>query len=51
MDRCAEAAEPVYRLRGGEGGIVVEHPDEEHSFPEPQRKKAYAMMERVLKGG
>jgi dienelactone hydrolase len=49
VDLCVEAARKVYALHGVEHSIQVEHPDSEHDFPDAQREKAYALIERVLK--
>jgi hypothetical protein len=50
VDRCAEAARPVYRLLGNEDGLVVRHPDCDHDFPDEMREEAYATIDRVLRG-
>src|SRR5690606_36529545 len=50
VDRCAEAAGPVYRLLGNEDGLVVRHPDCDHDFPDAMRDEAYATIDRVLRG-
>jgi hypothetical protein len=44
----AEAARPVYALLGHAGHLIVEHPDADHDFPEPQRETAYRLFERHL---
>lgn len=49
VDRCSAAAQPVYKLLGAEGKLVVEHPDYDHDFQDPQREAAYAMFDSVLK--
>lgn len=49
VDRCVEAALPVYRLLRAEGNLVVEHPDCPHDFPDAMREKAYAMLDAVLR--
>ena len=49
VDRCAEAARPVYKLLGGEGKLVVKHPDCAHDFPDDMREEAYRMLDSVLK--
>ena len=49
VDKCVEAARKVYALHGSENAIQVEHPDSVHDFPDAQREKAYALIERVLK--
>jgi hypothetical protein len=51
VDRVAVAAEPVFRLYGAGGRLVVRHPDSDHDFPDAERLEAYALMERVLKRG
>ena len=47
--RCAVAARPVFKLLGGQGRLVVRHPDCDHNFPTEMRQAAYRMMDRVLK--
>ena len=49
VDRCVKAARPIYRLLGGEGRMVVRHPDSQHSFPDAMRQEAYRMIDGVLK--
>ena len=49
VDRCAKAARPIYKLLGGEGRLVVRHPDSQHSFPDAMREEAYRVIDRVLK--
>lgn len=49
VDRCVEAARKIYTLHGAAAAIQVEHPDCDHDFPDAQREKAYALIERVLK--
>ncbi len=49
VDKCAAAARPVYRLLGAEGNLTVEHPDSEHSFPQPMRQQAYQLIDSVLR--
>lgn len=48
VDRCADAARPIYELLGAPDGIRVEHPDCEHDFPEEMRERAYGLLEKVL---
>jgi pimeloyl-ACP methyl ester carboxylesterase len=50
VDRCAEAARPVYALLGNDDGLVVRHPDCDHDFPDEMREEAYATIDRVLRG-
>jgi dienelactone hydrolase len=45
---CLRAAEPVYKLLGGEGRLVAVHPDCQHDFPPAIRKQAYEFIDRVL---
>lgn len=49
VDRCAAAAQPVYRLLGGEGKLVVRHPDSGHDFPDTVREEAYRFIDSVLR--
>jgi hypothetical protein len=49
VDRCAAAARPVYKLLGGEGNLIVEHPNCDHDFPNEMREKAYQTLDSVLK--
>ena len=49
VDKCAEAARPVYKLLGGEGNLAIEHPDSDHNFPDEMREKAYALFDKILK--
>lgn len=49
VDRCAAAAEPIYKLAGGAGRLVVEHPDYGHDFRPEQREAAYRTIDSVLK--
>lgn len=48
VDACAAAAEPVYKLLGGEGRMTVRHPDSDHNFPDEMREEAYGVIDRVL---
>ncbi len=48
MDRVVKAASLVYALYQKEDQITVDHPDSEHDFPDAQRQKAYALIEKVL---
>jgi hypothetical protein len=49
VDRCAAAARPVYKLLGGEGNLIVEHPNCGHDFPNEMREGAYQTLDSVLK--
>ena len=49
VDRCAAAATAVYKLLGGEGKLVVKHPDCEHDFPDEMRQEAYRVIDSVLR--
>ena len=49
VDECAAAARPVYALLGGEGNLIVKHPDCDHNFPEELRAGAYKTIDSVLK--
>ncbi len=50
VDRCAEAARPVYELLGGKGNLIIKHPDCGHDFPEELREAAYKVIDSVLRG-
>lgn len=49
VDECVAAARPVYRLLGGEGHLIVRHPDCGHDFPNELRKEAYQVIDSVLR--
>lgn len=49
VDKVAAAARRVYGLHGKEGGLVVEHPDGGHDFPDTSRERAYTMILRELR--
>jgi dienelactone hydrolase len=49
VDLCVDAAKKVYALHGKENLVTVDHPDSDHDFPDAQREKAYALIEKVLK--
>ena len=49
VDACASAARPVYSLLGGEGRLIVKHPDSGHDFPEKLREEAYGVIDSVLR--
>ena len=48
VDRCADAARPVYRLLGDERNLIVRHPDSDHNFPDDMREEAYQLIDSVL---
>ena len=48
VDRCADAARPVYKLLGAENALIVQHPDCAHDFPKAMRKAAYRTFDTVL---
>lgn len=48
VDRCADAARPVYKLLGGDGKLIVRHPDCDHDFPDEMRDEAYDVIDSVL---
>ena len=50
VDRCVSAARPVYELLGGDGKLIVRHPDCDHDFPDEMREQAYAVIDSVLQG-
>jgi hypothetical protein len=49
VDACAAAARPVYKLLGGEGNLIIEHPDCDHNFPDDMREAAYQTIDSVLR--
>ncbi|MGZ0171270.1 MAG: alpha/beta hydrolase [Planctomycetales bacterium] len=49
VDRCAEAARPVYKLLGDEKSLVIRHPDSDHNFPDDMREGAYKLIDSVLR--
>ncbi len=49
VDRCAEAARPVYTLLGGQDNLIVQHPDCDHNFPDQMREEAYKVIDSVLR--
>jgi predicted dienelactone hydrolase len=49
VDRIASAAEPVFRLHGAGGHLIVRHPDSDHDFPDAERFEAYDLIEKVLR--
>ena len=51
VQRCVDAARPVYRLCGAEDRLEVHHPDSDHSFPDPMREAAYRTIDAALKVG
>ena len=51
VDQCAAAARPVYKLLGGEGNLIIEHPDSDHNFPDELREGAYRTIDSVLRPG
>ena len=49
VDECAAAARPIYKLLGGEGKLIIKHPDCDHNFPQEQREAAYKVIDSVLR--
>jgi len=49
VDECASAAGDVYQLLGGDGNLIVEHPDSDHNFPAELREGAYKLIDSVLR--
>jgi hypothetical protein len=49
VDECAQAAYPVYELLGGQGKLVIKHPDCGHDFPDDLREGAYDVIDSVLR--
>ena len=50
VDQCAAAARPIYNMLGGEGNLIVFHPDCGHDFPADMREGAYKTIDTVLRG-
>jgi hypothetical protein len=48
VDTCVAAASPVYDLLGGQGNLVIKHPDCDHNFPGEVRQQAYQVIDSVL---
>ena len=48
VDKCAAAANKVYKLLDADGKIVVRHPDSDHNFPEQLREESYKLIDSVL---
>jgi hypothetical protein len=49
VDACAAAARPVYALLGGDGHLIIRHPDCGHDFPPEMREAAYQVIDSVLR--
>ncbi|MDA0809628.1 MAG: alpha/beta hydrolase [Planctomycetota bacterium] len=49
VDRCADAARPVYKLLGDDKNLVIRHPDSDHNFPDAMRQEAYQLIDSVLR--
>lgn len=49
VERCSSSARAIFRLLGNEADLIVDFPDVDHNFPEPQRKKAYQLLDSVLR--
>jgi hypothetical protein len=49
VDGCAAAARPVYKLLGGDGNLIIKHPDCDHNFPDELREEAYEVIDSVLR--
>jgi hypothetical protein len=50
VDRCAAAARLIYKLLGGDGKLMLRHPDCDHNFPDDMREEAYKVIGSVLRG-
>jgi len=48
VDECAAAANTAYKLLGGEGKLIIKHPDCGHDFPDELREEAYKVIDSVL---
>lgn len=51
VDACVAAARPVYQLLGGQGNLIIRHPDCGHDFPAELREEAYKVIDSVLRPG
>ncbi|MCA9215439.1 MAG: acetylxylan esterase [Planctomycetales bacterium] len=51
VDRCVEAARPVYELLGANESLSVQYPDCDHNFPDDMRRLAYDAIGSVLRQG
>ncbi len=49
VNRCIVAAQPVYKLLGGDGKLILRHPDCKHDFPDEMRAEAYTVIDSVLR--
>jgi lysophospholipase L1-like esterase/dienelactone hydrolase len=47
---CIAAAQPVYRLLGQPDLLQAEYPDSLHDFPPESRQRAYAFLDKHLRG-
>ena len=48
VDKCVEAALPVYGLFDAESNVVVVHPNAPHGFQPDVRKQAYEFLDKVF---
>jgi dienelactone hydrolase len=51
VDKCAEAAGPIYKLLDAKDNLIIKHPDSNHNFPAEMREEAYLTIDSVLKTG
>jgi dienelactone hydrolase len=49
VNKCLEAARPVYELLGAGNNLQARFPDDAHNFPESERRAAYEFLDRFLK--
>jgi hypothetical protein len=49
VDQCAAAAQPVFKLLGGDGNLIIRHPNCEHDFPDALREEAYRVIDSALR--
>lgn len=49
VDRCADAARPIYKLLENDKNLVIRHPDSDHNFPDEMRAEAYKLIDSVLR--
>lgn len=47
--KCLQVARPVYALFGSADELALESPEARHDFPDAQRVKAYAFLDRHLR--
>jgi hypothetical protein len=48
---CIRAAQPIYKLLGNAGGLIVKYPDSKHDFPDAERRQSYEFLDHVFRHG